>query len=127
MIKTNKNSLALNNWGIGISLVCCVHCAIMPLIFISSAFLGAQIEILERVELPMFILAAFIGSISVFQAYFKLKDLKPALFVLIGILLIVIGGNVVGVLAETMFRVLGSLFIVCGHVVSKRIQKKQPA
>lgn len=124
MIKTSKNSLALDNWGMGISLLCSIHCALMPVLIISSALVGFQVEKLERLELPLFIMAAVLGSISILLTYLNRKRIQPVLLLFGGLLLILAGGMIDSLWFETSFRVAGSLLIVLAHFINKRIQKQ---
>ncbi|NVJ46204.1 MAG: MerC domain-containing protein [Cytophagia bacterium] len=124
MNKSNKNSLALDNWGMGVSLLCSIHCALMPVLIVSSAVAGLQIERLESLEVPMFIMAAVIGSVSVFLTYLNRRKIQPVLFLFAGLLLIMAGGMVDFLWFETPFRVVGSLLIVSAHFVNRKIQKQ---
>ncbi len=124
MLKTVKTSACLDNWGIGISLVCSVHCAAMPLILLSSAFINTQAGLLESIELPLFILAAILGTTSILQTYFRTSRAFPLLLLATGLALIIMGGYSEGYL-EVAFRVLGSLSLVFAHFTNKKILKAQ--
>ncbi|MFY0593146.1 MerC domain-containing protein [Roseivirga sp.] len=120
MNKSHKSSIALDDWGIGVSLLCSVHCALMPVLIFSSAIVGMQIEQLERLESPLLLLAAVIGSVSVLQSYTSQKKLKPALFLAAGLVLILIGGLFHETWLEPVLRICGSLFIVLAHFTNKK-------
>ncbi|MFC2186531.1 MerC domain-containing protein [Peijinzhouia sedimentorum] len=124
MIKINKTSMLWDNCGIGVSLLCSIHCALMPILIITSAIVGMHIEALEKIETPLFITAAIIGSISIFQTYFKLKKSKPALLLILGLMLILLGGIVEGLWFESTLRVCGSLIIVSAHFTNKKVVKQ---
>ena len=64
MVKAVKDSVVLDNWGIGVSILCSIHCALMPILIVTSAIVGWQAETLEEIELPLFIAAAIIGSLQ---------------------------------------------------------------
>lgn len=123
MVKTEKNTMALDNWGIGVSILCSIHCALMPVLILSSAIVGWQIERLEELESPLFIAAAIIGSVSIFQAYFHRKRSRAVYFLLAGLALIVAGGFMESVWLEPALRVMGSLLIISAHIVNKKTLK----
>ena len=123
MVKAVKDSVVLDNWGIGVSILCSIHCALMPILIVTSAIVGWQAETLEEIELPLFIVAAIIGSVSILNVYFQKRRTKPVYFLLAGLALILVGGFVESEWLEPAFRGLGSLFIVAAHVVNKRTLK----
>jgi hypothetical protein len=121
MIKAIRNSSFLDNCGIGVSLVCSIHCMAMPFILISSAFASIHSERLLMLESPILLLAIIIGSTAVFRTYFHLKKGHPIIFLSIGIALIILGGIVELSWTETALRILGSFCIVISHILNKRI------
>lgn len=124
MNKPSKNSLALDDWGIGASLLCSIHCALMPILILTSVIVGWQVEQLERLESPLFLLAAAIGLISISQTYFHQRKVRPVLVLITGLILILTGGIVHTMWLETSLRVSGSLFIVFAHHTNKRVAKQ---
>lgn len=124
MLKTVKTFPFLDNWGIGISLACSVHCAAMPLIFLSSAFIGSSAGILESIELPLFIIAATIGAVSIIHTFLRTNRVLPVLLLSLGLALIIAGGYVEG-FYETSVRVSGSLSLVLAHFMNKKVLKTQ--
>ena len=125
MNRTLPNNTSLDNWGIGISIACAIHCAAIPILLISSAYLGLYTERLEQMELPLFILAGIISSLSIFQVYLRYKNVKPLISLILGLLLIIAGGMTDHDSYETILRVMGSSFIVLGHVMNKKTLKRQ--
>lgn len=124
MVRTTKGSSFLDNWGIAISLVCLIHCAAIPFLFITSVIIGTQMEYLEKMESPMFILASIIGSISIFYTYFTLKRRQTVIFLMLGLLLIIAGGMVEIFWLESLLRVLGSAMVITSHIINKKLQKQ---
>lgn len=124
MDKFNKSSLTLDNFGIGASLVCSVHCALTPILILSSVFVGWQIEQLERLESPLFLFASIIGLISISQTFLNQKKSKPVILLFTGIILILTGGFVNTHWVETVLRVGGSLLIVYAHYTNKKVIKE---
>lgn len=124
MDKQSKSSLALDDWGMGASLLCSIHCALTPLLILSSVFVGWQAEQLEKLEAPLFLLAAIIGLISISHTYLNQKNAKPAIFLLTGLILILAGGFTNSFWAEPSLRISGSLLIVYAHYANKKIVRE---
>jgi hypothetical protein len=60
------------NWdvlGIGTSLACAIHCAILPLFYTSLPLFGINIIHHQAFEILMLLLAVVIGSISLLHGY----------------------------------------------------------
>lgn len=124
MQKVFTQTSALDNWGIGVSLACSIHCAAIPIFLISSSFIGFPTDSWEQLELPMFLIAAIIGSISTLKTYLVLKNKRPVLLLTIGLFLIVLGGAYEHIWFETLLRVAGSIFLILSHVKNKKLLKQ---
>ena len=123
MVKNERNSILLDNCGIGISILCSIHCALTPLLIISTALAGSQMQILERLEMPLFLTAAIIGSVSVIQVYLKTKRPLALYFLFAGLFMIIAGGFIKPESLEPIARISGSIFIIFAHLVNKRKYK----
>jgi len=77
------------NWdtiGIGASLACAIHCALLPLFFSSLPLLGINILHNTRFELGMILISFAIGAYSLYHGYKKHHhSYKPIIFFTIGI------------------------------------------
>lgn len=80
------------NWdvlGIGTSLACAIHCALLPLFLTTLPILGYDIIENEFFEYVMIALALIIGSISLWHGYRKHHhSLRPLGIFVAGILLL---------------------------------------
>ena len=80
-----------NNWnwdavGIGASLACAIHCALLPLFFSSLPLLGINILHNLQFELGMILLSFAIGAYSLYHGYKKHHhSFKPIILFSIGI------------------------------------------
>ncbi len=85
-----KWKLNLDNLGIATSLLCAIHCAVLPLLFTSLPLLGVNIIENNYFESGMIALALIIGYISLGNAYATHHKSKTplAIFTLGGICLI---------------------------------------
>lgn len=124
MLKSERSTAILDNCGIGISLLCSIHCAAMPILILTSAIAGWHLETLERLESPLFLLAAVIGSFSVVYAYLQKRRSLPMLLLLIGLSMILLGGMIKIEWLEPVLRVSGSVFIIFAHIQNKKTQKQ---
>lgn len=120
MIKTTATSSQLDNWGIFISTLCAIHCVLTPLLLISSAHLSTQVESLHSLELPLFAVAFGIAAIALYSSYKRHKSFQPLLLVVSGFILVLLAGGLATVF-ETLFRVIGSLLIISGHVQNSKL------
>jgi hypothetical protein len=77
------------NWdaiGIGASLACAIHCALLPLIFSSLPLLGINILHNFQFEFGMIVLSFGIGAYSLYHGYKKHHhSYKPIILFSIGI------------------------------------------
>ena len=77
------------NWdaiGIGASLACAIHCALLPLFFSSLPLLGINILHNTRFELGMILVSFAIGTYSLYHGYKKHHhSYKPMIFFTVGI------------------------------------------
>ncbi len=77
------------NWdaiGIGASLACAIHCALLPLFFSSLPLLGINILHNTRFELGMILVSFAIGAYSLYHGYKKHHhSYKPMIFFTVGI------------------------------------------
>ena len=77
------------NWdaiGIGASLACAIHCALLPLFFSSLPLLGINILHNAHFELGMILLSFMIGAYSLYHGYKKHHhSYKPMIFFTVGI------------------------------------------
>ena len=79
------------NWdaiGIGASLACAIHCALLPLFFSSLPLLGINILHNAQFELGMILLSFMIGAYSLYHGYKKHHhSYRPMVLFTIGILI----------------------------------------
>jgi len=79
------------NWdaiGIGASLACAIHCALLPLFFSSLPLLGINILHNVQFELGMILLSFMIGAYSLYHGYKKHHhSYRPMVLFTIGILI----------------------------------------
>lgn len=113
------------NWdamGIGTSLACAIHCALLPLFLNSLPIFG--FEIIENLafEIGMILLALGIGSYSLYHGYKKHHhNLLPLGLFLAGFILLVLKQFYIKY--ETWLLLPAVLLIISAHILNYRFCK----
>ncbi len=106
------------NWdaiGIGASLACAIHCALLPLFFSSLPLLGINILHNTGFELGMIVLSFAIGAYSLYHGYKKHHhSYKPIILFTLGIALML--SRMVFRNIEIILLVPAAFFIIIAHV-----------
>ena len=110
------------NWdalGIGTSLACAIHCAILPLFYTSLPLLGVNVIHNTFFEVSMILLALIIGTYSLVHGYRKHHhSLKPLVLFLAGFSLLVLKQFFIEV--ETWLLIPAVILIVYAHLLNYR-------
>jgi len=108
------------NWdalGIGASLACAIHCALLPLFLSSLPLFGINIIHHIGFEIGMILLAFFIGSYSLYHGYKKHHhSLLPLSLFIIGILFLILKQFFADY--EIWLLVPAVILIVTAHVIN---------
>lgn len=113
------------NWdamGIGTSLACAIHCALLPLFLTSLPLFG--FELIENLafEIGMILLALGIGSYSLYHGYKKHHhSLLPLALFLAGFILLVLKQFYIKY--ETWLLLPAVLLIISAHILNYRFCK----
>ena len=114
------------NWdalGIATSLVCAIHCAVLPLLLTSLPFFGINIIHNNFFEAGMIALAFVIGSLALFHGYRRHHHRSLPLFIFsTGFILLVLKEIFVGY--EIVLLVPAVLFILSAHFFNYRFCRK---
>ena len=106
------------NWdaiGIGASLACAIHCALLPLFFSSLPLLGINVLHNTGFELGMIVLSFAIGAYSLYHGYKKHHhSYKPIILFTIGIALML--SRMVFRNIEIILLFPAAFFIIIAHV-----------
>jgi len=106
------------NWdaiGIGASLACAIHCALLPLFFSSLPLLGINILHNTGFELGMIVLSFAIGAYSLYHGYKKHHhSYKPIILFTLGIALML--SRLVFRNIEIILLFHAAFFIIIAHV-----------
>src|ERR1700754_2889648 len=90
MIKTLRK-INLDAMGISVSLLCAIHCAVLPLFFTSLPLFGLEILHSKVFEYGMIAFAAVIGSYALYHGWKKHHHkIAPLLIFLIGLCFLIL-------------------------------------
>ena len=110
------------NWdaiGIGTSLACAIHCALLPLFLTSLPLFGINIIHNLGFEVTMILLAFMIGGYSMYHGFKKHHhSLVPTLLFIIGFVLLVM--KQFFVIYESWLLIPAVLFIISAHLINYR-------
>jgi len=110
------------NWdalGIGASLACAIHCALLPLFLSSLPLFGVNIIHNTGFEVGMIVLAFCIGSYSLYHGFKKHHhSFTPLLLFIIGFIFLVVKQFFIHV--ETWLLIPAVFFIVTAHLINYR-------
>lgn len=110
------------NWdalGVGTSLACAIHCALLPLFLSSLPLFGLNIIENQAFEVGMILLALLIGSYSLYHGYKKHHhNLLPLVVFLLGFFFLVMKQFFVRL--ETWFLLPAVILIISAHLFNYR-------
>ena len=110
------------NWdavGIGTSIACAIHCALLPLLFTSLPLFGMNVIENLSFEIGMIALALVIGTYSLYHGYRKHHhSLVPLFIFFAGFVLLVIKQFFVRF--ETWILIPAVILIIAAHLMNYR-------
>jgi len=110
------------NWdalGIGASLACAIHCALLPLFMSSLPLFGVNIIHNTGFEIGMIVLAFCVGSYSLYHGFKKHHhSFTPLLLFIIGFIFLVVKQFFIHV--ETWLLIPAVFFIITAHLINYR-------
>lgn len=114
-----KNRINWDAWGIGASLACAIHCALLPLFLSSLPLFGINIIHNIFFEAGMIVLALCIGSYSLYHGYRKHHhNWRPMVIFFSGFILLV--AKQFFVHYETWLLIPAVALIITAHLLNFR-------
>lgn len=115
-VKAKKHSSGLDNVGMTASILCAIHCAIVPILITSLPLLGLGFLANPLLEWGMIILALFIGFYAIGISYFRTHHKPlPMLLLITGFLVIIVGHLFITGWYEAIIVPVGGLLIASAH------------
>ena len=120
-VNAKKHSSRLDSVGMTASILCAIHCAIVPILITSLPLFGLGFLANPLLEWGMIILALFIGFYAIGLSYFRTHH-KPLPMILLatGFLVIIAGHLFVTGWHEAIIVPLGGLLIAAAHFFNFR-------
>lgn len=113
--------LNLDALGIGASVICAVHCALLPILMTVLPLFGLEILENEKVEYGLLSFTFLVGCTSLFRGYrYHHHHAKPLLLFSLGFALLLLGHFLVGGFWEPVVIAIGALLIIAAHVWNLR-------
>jgi hypothetical protein len=120
-MKHPKHSSKLDNIGMTASVLCAIHCAVVPLLITSLPLLGLGFLANRWIEWSMITLALFIGISAIGLSYFRTHHkLLPMCLLITGFLIIIAGHLFITSWREAIIVPIGGLLIATAHFFNYR-------
>jgi len=118
------------NWdflGITTSMLCAVHCALLPVLATLSALGGELFAHNHWFEMIMILLAILIASFSLISSYLKThRDPLPIIILLSGFIILLSGHLLFEEMHGHKVNALGGICIAVAHWINWKKLKNQP-
>jgi hypothetical protein len=119
MVKGLAKKINFDTLGISTSLLCAIHCAILPFVFTSLPVFGLEIVHSKIFEYSMIGLAGLIGSYALYHGWRKHHHKKlPLIVFLSGLLLLILKEVFVSV--ELWLLIPAATLIISAHFLNFR-------
>ncbi|CAN5480294.1 MerC domain-containing protein [soil metagenome] len=120
-MKVKKPKLEADNIGMTASILCAVHCAVVPLLITSLPLLGLGFLANPWFEWSMITFALCIGVYAISLSYFRAhRRLLPTILLLLGFAIIILGHIFITSWREAIVVPIGGLLIATAHFVNYR-------
>ena len=120
-----KYSSRLDSAGMTASILCAIHCAIVPLLITVLPLAGLGFLANPLVEWSMIIFALCIGIYAIGVSYLRTHHkLLPSILLVMGFLVIIVGHLFVRGWREAMVVPVGGLLIATAHFINYRYSAK---
>ncbi len=117
MIKTISKKINLDALGISASLLCAIHCAVLPLFLTSLPLFGLEILHNKIFEYSMIAFAGLIGSYALYHGWKKHHHKKfPLIIFLTGLCFLVL--KEVFISEELILLIPAATFILSAHFLN---------
>ena len=108
--------------AVGASLLCLIHCLLLPLVIALFPALGGLIALPEILHVLLFAAAVPVSALAIMAGYRRHGAMLPGSIAVAGLVLIGIGALAgLPLLIETSVTVAGSLALALGHLWNWRI------
>jgi hypothetical protein len=117
MLNNNK----LDKIGICVSVLCAVHCALLPLVVTLLPLIGFRFLANEYFEMAIIATSLYIGYTSLRGSYRKHDNIRPLLIITQGFIIIFIGKILIAQRYEWLLLTTGGLLIATAHFYNSKL------
>ncbi len=126
-VENFKKKAHLDNLGMTASVLCAIHCAVVPVIITSLPLLGLGFLANPWFEWGMILFALCIGVSAIGITYFRKKhSLLPMILLIIGFMIIIWGHLFISSWREAVIVPVGGLLIAAAHFFNYKYAKVCP-
>jgi membrane-bound metal-dependent hydrolase YbcI (DUF457 family) len=122
MTAVARRQIWLDGLAAGASLICLVHCLVLPMLIAALPLLGAVLNVPESFHRYALALAIPASTGALALGYRRHRATLPTLPGAAGLVLLMLGAFAAGTpAAETALTVAGSLFVAGAHLLNWRL------
>jgi hypothetical protein len=123
-MKNPKFKSKLDNVGMTASVLCAIHCAIVPILITSLPLLGLGFLANPWFEWSMILFALCIGVYAIGITYIRIKhSLLPVILLIAGFMIIITGHLFITSWREAIIVPIGGLLIAAAHFFNYKYAK----
>ncbi len=123
-MRNSNGKLKLDNVGMTASVLCAIHCAIVPLLITSLPLLGLGFLANPWFEWGMILFALCIGTCAIGITYIRKRhSILPFILLILGFIIIILGHLFVTSWREAIIVPIGGLLIAAAHFFNYKYAK----
>ena len=109
----------LDKVGIGASLLCAIHCALLPILFTTLPLMGVELLENENLELGFISFSLIVGCFALYNGYRKHHhSVLPACVFVAGIAFLLFASFWLEDSMETIVKITGAVFVITAHILN---------
>jgi hypothetical protein len=120
---SRKLTVDLDKAGMGVSFLCAVHCAVLPLCLNVLPLIGMQFMASSYIETGIVLLSLIIGCTSLGRSWRQHRNPRPVLIMVLGFVVIFTGHFATAHQNEWMLLGLGGLLVATAHFYNWKVNK----
>jgi len=118
----------LDLFGFSTSLLCAIHCALIPVVLTFSMLEGLHFLVDPTIEKTILCISLLVALVSLLPTYFRHHHkLFPLLIFGFGLTLIAIGRMELPMMVEVMLTSIGAGCVAIAHLINWRLYKEYMA
>ncbi len=114
----------LDHFGIGVAVLCAIHCALLPVIITMLPMFGLRFLAHPLLEMGIIMLSLIIALASLGKSWRVHRRWLPSAIVIIGFVLILTGHFDATEATEWIFLTAGSTLVAAAHLVNWRYTQR---